>query len=268
MQADRMETDMVIIEKVRRDAPWAWLKAGLADLAAEPGISLGYGAVFTLVGIAITLGLTALGYGGLAPVFVAGFALVAPAFAIGVYRISQVRDAGGQPRLFDFWSMAVGRVTQLALLSVLLLVFFLAWARLAQFLFAMFAYGSDLTLTSVMPFLFTPQGLGLIVVGSLIGGALALAAFTISAISFPMLVDQDVDAFTAIAASIKAVKAQPGAMLTWAWLIAVITLLGSATFLIGLAFTFPLIAHASWRAYKDFAPRPVSSKEAMAAERA
>jgi len=263
-----METDMVIIDKVRRDAPWSWLKDGLADLAAEPGISLGYGAVFTLAGVVITLGLIAAGMGGLAPVFLAGFALVAPAFAIGVYRISQVRDEGGKPRLFDFWSMPVGRVTQLALLSVLLLVFFLAWARLAQFLFAMFAYGSDLTLASVLPFLFTPQGLGLIVVGSLIGGVLALAAFTVSAISFPMLVDQDVDAFTAIAASIKAVKAQPGVMLTWAWLIALITILGMAAMLVGLAFAFPLIAHASWRAYKDFAPRAASSKEAMAAEKA
>lgn len=260
---------MVTIEKVRRDAPWAWLKAGLADLAAAPGISLGYGAVFTVAGIAITLGLTAVGLGGLAPVFVAGFALVAPAFAIGVYRISQVRDAGATPRLFDFWSLPAGRLTQLALLSVLLLVFFLAWARLAQFLFAMFAHGSDFSLTNVLPFLLTdPQGLALMVVGTLIGGALALGAFTIAAISFPMLADQDVDAFTAIAASVKAMKAQPGVMLTWAWLIAVITILGSAALLVGLAFTFPLIAHASWRAYKDFAPRPASSREAMAAERA
>ncbi|MFN3834629.1 MAG: DUF2189 domain-containing protein [Glycocaulis sp.] len=259
---------MVIVGKVRRDAPWSWLKNGLADLAAEPGISLGYGAVFTLAGVLITLGLIAAGMGGLAPVFLAGFALVAPAFAIGVYRISQVRDEGGRPQLFDFWSMPIGRITQLALLSVLLLVFFLAWARLAQFLFAMFAHGSDLSLGSVLPFLFSLQGLGLIVVGTLIGGVLALAAFTVSAIAFPMLVDQDVDAFTAIAASIKAVRNQPGVMLTWAWLIALITMLGMAAMLIGLAFAFPLIAHASWHAYKDFAPRPASSAEALAADSA
>ena len=93
---------------------------------------------------------------------------------------------------------------------------------------------------------------------------LAAFAFTISVLSFPMLIDQDVDAVTALVASFRSVLAQPFVMITWAWLIAFMVMVGSATFLIGLAFTFPWIAHASWHAYRDFAPEPEPSAAELA----
>ncbi len=105
----------------------------------------------------------------------------------------------------------------------------------------------------------------LMVIGTLVGAALALVAFMVSALSFPMMVDQDVDAVTAVVASIKAVKDQPDVMLVWAWLIAFATGAGLALFGIGIAITFPLIAHASWRAYKDFNPRPSPSAKEVEA---
>jgi uncharacterized membrane protein len=105
-------------------------------------------------------------------------------------------------------------------------------------------------------------------VGTAIGAVLAFAAFTVAALSFPMIIDQDVDAVTAVVASVKAVVGQPMVMVTWAWLIAFFTALGAALFLVGLAVTFPLIAHASWRAYKDFAPKPKPSAAQLEAERA
>jgi len=40
-------------------------------------------------------------------------------------------------------------------------------------------------------------------------------------------------------------------MLLWAWLIAILTAAGVATLFVGLAVVFPLLGHASWRAYKD-----------------
>ncbi|MGJ3231871.1 MAG: DUF2189 domain-containing protein [Oceanicaulis sp.] len=261
---------MVTLEKVRRDAPWSWIKGAMADMAAAPVVSLGYGAVFTAIGVAITLGLWSLGLVTYTPVLVGGFALVAPVFAVGIYRVSQMRDAGETPQLFDFWRISGSRLTQIGLLSVLLFVFFLAWARLAQFLFAMIAAGdTDFRLDSMMNFLFTdPSGVTLLAVGTAIGAVLAFAAFMVSALSFPMIIDQDVDAITAMVASIKAVVKNPLAMATWAWLIAFFIAAGAVLFLVGLAVTFPLIAHASWRAYKDFNPRPKPSAAALEASRA
>jgi len=261
---------MVTLEKVRRDAPWSWIKGAVADMAAAPVVSLGYGAVFTGIGIAITLGLWSLGLIGYAPVLVGGFALVAPVFAVGVYCVSRKRDAGETPQILDFWRISGSRLSQIGLLSVLLFVFFLAWARLAQFLFAMFVSGAaDFRLDAIPAFLFTdPSGVALLVVGTLIGAVLAFMAFTVSALSFPMIIDQDVDAITALVASVKAVLQQPLVMLTWAWLIAFFIAAGAVFFLVGLAVTFPLIAHASWRAYKDFAPKPKPSAAALEASRA
>jgi uncharacterized membrane protein len=261
---------MVTLEKVRRDAPWSWIKGAMSDMAAAPIVSIGYGAVFTGVGVAITLGLWLLGLVGYAPVLVGGFALVAPVFAVGVYCVSRMRDNGETPGFFDFWRIPPSRLTQIGLLSVLLFVFFLAWARLAQFLFVMFAAtDTDFRLTSMVDFMFTdPSGVALLAVGTVIGAVLAFAAFTVAALSFPMIIDQDVDAVTAVVASIKAVTGQPMVMITWAWLIAFFTAAGAALFLVGLAVTFPLIAHASWRAYKDFAPKPKPSAAQLEAERA
>lgn len=258
---------MVTLETVRKDAPWSWIKGALEDMQAAPFVSFGYGIVFTVIGLSITLGLWSIGQGGLIPVVLGGFTLVAPASAVGIYRISQKLDAGETPKLMDFWSIPAGRFTQLGLLSVLLMVFFVTWAKLAQMMFAMATHGSDFQLTAVLPFLFTdPAGVTLLVVGTVVGGLLGLAAFTVSALSFPMMVDRDVDAITAVVASIKAVKDQPQVMLTWAWIIAFTTAAGLALFGIGIAVTFPLIAHASWRAYKDFNPQPMpSAKDVEAA---
>lgn len=257
---------MVTLEKVRRDAPWSWIKGGIADMRAAPVTSIGYGATFTLLGIAITLGLSMLGMAGFVPVFVGGFALVGPVFAVGIYCVSQKLHDGETPGMLDFWRISPSRLTQMGLLTVLLFVFFLAWARLAQFLFVMFAAGdADYRIASTASFLFSdPSGVTLLAVGTAIGAALGFAAFMVSALSFPMIVDQDVDAVTAMVASVKAVFAQPFVMGTWALLIAFFVALGAAFFLIGLAVTFPLIAHASWRAYKDFAPKPMPSARELA----
>ncbi len=261
---------MVTLEPVRKDAPWTWLKGAVEDMKAAPTVSLGYGLMFTLVGLAITLGMWAAGLGGFVPVLIGGFALVAPSFAIGIYRISQMRDRGETPRLLDFWRINPSKLTQLGLLSVLLFVFFLAWARLAQFLFAMMAGNdADFRVETLQNFLFTdPSGVLLLVIGTAVGAALAFVAFMVSAISFPMLIGQDVDAVTAVVASVKAVTSNFGTMATWALIIAVTTAVGAAVFLVGLAVTFPLIAHASWRAYKDFDPKPKPSAAELEAREA
>jgi uncharacterized membrane protein len=255
---------MVTLDSVRRDAPWAWLKAGFADMMASPVISIGYGVAFTVTGLLITAGLWSVGQAAMVPVLAGGFALIAPAFAVGIYRINHVRESGETPRLLDFWSLPPSRIGQLALLSVLLLVFFLTWARLAQFLYAAFTVGNTMPPGQFLQFVLTdPTGLALLVVGTLIGAALAFVTFAVSALAFPMLTDQDVDAVTAVVASVKSVLAKPFVMITWAWLIAFFVAVGSVVFFIGLAIAFPWLAHASWHAYKDFNPRPEPGASAV-----
>ncbi|SEB08085.1 hypothetical protein SAMN05660964_03448 [Thiothrix caldifontis] len=56
---------------------------------------------------------------------------------------------------------------------------------------------------------------------------------------------------TAMVTSIRAVYKNPVVMMRWAATIAVVILVGMATFFIGLAVTLPLIGHASWHAYRE-----------------
>ncbi|WP_339745480.1 DUF2189 domain-containing protein [uncultured Maricaulis sp.] len=251
---------MITLQEVRRDAPWSWLKAGWADMMRARRVSLSYGLIFVGIGALITGGLWLLGLGAIAPVALSGFALIAPALAIGIYQVSRALERGEVPRFRVIISRFPDRITQIAFLSLLLLLLLMAWVEISQFLHVIIAPDSPLTPGAFLEFsLSDPAGITLLVIGAIIGSVLAGFAFSISAIAFPMLVDQDIDAVTALVASVTAVRRQPFVMLTWAWLIGFMTVAGTAFFLIGLAVVFPWLAHASWYAYKDFAPLPSSS---------
>ena len=71
------------------------------------------------------------------------------------------------------------------------------------------------------------------------------------AVSAPMIFDRAVDTKTAMLTSIRAVAANPAAMALWAALIAVLTAIGFASFLLGLVIVLPLLGHAAWHAYRD-----------------
>ena len=98
--------------------------------------------------------------------------------------------------------------------------------------------------------LFTYEGLSFLIVGILAGAVLAVVVFAISAISVPLLMVRDIDAVTAIITSVRAVKENPGPMLLWAWLIALLIGFGLVTLFVGLIVTFPLVGHATWHAFR------------------
>jgi uncharacterized membrane protein len=101
--------------------------------------------------------------------------------------------------------------------------------------------------------LFTPQGLGLLIVGTLAGGILAALVFSFTAISVPLLMYHRIDAFTAVSLSFRSVVENPRPMALWAALIAGFMILGLATLSVGLIIAVPLIGHATWHAYRALA---------------
>ncbi|WP_394693177.1 DUF2189 domain-containing protein [Hyphobacterium sp.] len=241
------------LNAVRPGAPMRWLKAGANDLKRAPLVSISYGLVFVALGALLSAGLWWIGAAAWIPVALSSFALIAPLFAVGFYQISKHLDEGKAVSFSDIWLVSGEKISQVAFLGLLLIILLLGWARIAQFLYAYFASQDYTTLAEFSSWVLThPAGLLMAVVGTIIGAGLALAAFAISAISFPMLIDREVDAATALIASVTAVRRYPLAMLTWAWLIAFWTIIGTAFFLVGLAVVFPWLGHASWRAYQDF----------------
>ena len=234
------------------DAPWRWLAAGWRDLLKAPGISISYGLAFAAVSAGIVYGLVAVDMMYLLLPLAAGFMLVGPMLAVGLYETSRVLEEGGYPTLFQAALVKTASPTQLAYMGALLTIMVLIWVRAATLIYALFfglrAYPG--LQESVDLLFFTADGLAMLAVGSVIGGAIAAVVFAISAFSVPMLMVKDVDIVTAMAASVRAVLRNPGACFVWGWLITMLTAVGIVTFFVGLIVIFPLIGHATWHAYR------------------
>ena len=242
----------VKIRTLRPDAPWEWLAAGWRDLWSAPTIGLCYGLVFSLIGLAIFVGLFTLEMTALVVALAAGFMLLGPMLAVGLYEASR-RLETGEPVTFASTALVSTRSpVQLAFIGIVLMGALLIWIRVATLLFALFfgVSGWPPLEEFVTTLLFTWQGLALLVTGTVVGGAIAFAIFAVAAISVPMLMSREVDAVTAILTSVQAVLQNFLPMLLWAWLIAILTAFGLATGLLGLIVTFPLIGHATWHAYR------------------
>ena len=95
-----------------------------------------------------------------------------------------------------------------------------------------------------------PRGLGLLIVGTVIGMALAAAVFAISAIAVPLLMVERVDVVRAALTSVGACRENSMAMALWAALIVGAMLCGFVTLFFGLVIMFPLIGHATWHAFR------------------
>lgn len=240
------------LNTVTMEQPWQWLAAGWRDTWRRPGISLSYGLAVVVVSYVIVGCLIYLDAAYLFLPLGAAFMLVGPMLAVGLYEASRRMAAGEAVTLRSVVFVAVKSPVQLGYVGILLMLFLLAWVRIATLIFALFfGLGFPPLAELFQTLFFTLDGLAFLAVGTAFGAALSFIAFAISAISIPMLLERDVDAVTAIIASIRAVKDNFGVMLLWAWLIALITAAGLATLFLGLLVTFPLIGHATWHAYRD-----------------
>jgi len=241
------------IRKIELDRPWAWLAAGWRDLTRAPAVGLAYGVLVALVGWAITFGLWWLGAIYLILPLTAGFLIMGPLLAVGLYEVSRRGERGEKATLGDAIRAFRANPSQIAFMGVTLLLLFLAWIRIAVMIFYLF-FG--LTPPSPADFVgrvfFSAGSLPFLIFGTAIGAALAALAFALSAISIPLLLDRpQAHVVTAIAASFKAVLDNPATMAFWAVLIVLFVGAGLITFYVGLIITLPLIGHATWHAYRD-----------------
>ena len=229
------------------------MRLGFDDFKAMPSHAVFLCVIYPLVGIILisaTLGSSTL---PLAFPLVAGFALVGPFAAIGLYELSRRREAGldtSPLRAFDILrSPSLGAILALGLLLVAI---FLVWLAVAQAIYiANFGYSSPSSIRQFVHEVFeTSAGWRLIVIGTFVGFLFAVAAFCISVVSFPLLLDRAVGASVALATSIRVVVSNPATMGLWGIIIAALLVIGSIPFLMGLAVVMPLLGHATWHLYR------------------
>ena len=242
------------IRRVALDRPWVWLAAGWRDLVAAPGLQSGLwpGAGDRRMARRSLLMLW-LDLPYLVLPLSAGFFFVGPFIAVGLYEISRRREAGHVVDGQTSCSAWRRNPDQIALMGVLLLFFHLAWMRLAQLLFALFDWHTVPSWDRFMDLVwYSSRSLPFLAFGVACGAVLAAVAFAISAFSIPYLLDRrSSNMFEAIATSVAAVRINLRPMALWAALIVVLVVLGMVPGMIGLVVTLPLVAYATWHAYRD-----------------
>ncbi|MCP4328995.1 MAG: DUF2189 domain-containing protein [Alphaproteobacteria bacterium] len=230
-----------------------WLKAGWKDLWTNPLPSLVYGVIVFAVSWALILGLILLDLSAYLFPALAGFLVIGPILAIGLYEKSRRIENQEPVTLSSMLFFHARSTTQILLAGVLLCLLVMLWIRAAVILYALFFGLRPFDgLDQILPFIFgTPEGWALFIVGSAVGGLFAAFAFSISVFGIPMLYDRKTDAFTAMAVSMNTVWHQLRILLPWG---AIVVALGVLTLLSGLVLiiiVFPLLGHATWHAYRE-----------------
>jgi uncharacterized membrane protein len=229
-----------------------WLAAGWRDMLVQPALSLIYGFAVFVVSVVVVAGLISFEWDYiLFPAF-AGFMVVGPLLAVGLYEKSRRLAAGSPVSLASMIVVRPASGGQLLFTGVLLCLLMLLWMRAAVILYALFFGLLPFPgLQHVAATLFmTPAGLALLIVGTLVGALFAAFSFAISAFSVPMLLEEHTDALTAMGTSMALVWNNLPVMLTWGMIVLVLFLASLATGLLGLIVVFPLLGHGTWHAYR------------------
>ncbi len=234
------------------------LRLGWEDFKEVPSHAIVLCAIYPVLGL--VLARIVLGYSVLPLLFplAAGFTLIGPFAALGLYELSSRRERGEEATAWDaievLRSPSFGAMLGL---GVLLFALFLVWIATAQAIYIA-AFGNEAAAEIpdfVTRVLTTPQGWWLIVVGCGAGFLFALVALCISVVSFPLMLDRHAGAGDAMVTSLRAVAHNPVPMAAWGLIVAALLLTGSLPFFLGLAVVIPLLGHATWHLYRKVVVR-------------
>ncbi len=229
------------------------LHKGWDDFKAVPSHALVLCVIYPVLGL--VLARMTLGYSVLPLLFplAAGFALLGPFAAIGLYELSRRRENGEQPTVSQAISVLKSPSFGAMLgLGAILLTLFVVWIASAQAIYtATFGYAPAASIPDFAQHVQTlPEGRILMLVGCSVGFVFALVALCISVVSFPLMLDRHAGIADAILTSIRVVIANPVAMACWGLIVAALLFIGSLPLFMGLAVVIPMLGHATWHLYR------------------
>jgi uncharacterized membrane protein len=212
------------------------LRLGWEDFKAIPTHAIVLCVIYPVLGLALFR--LALGHSVLPLLFplAAGFTLIGPFAALGLYELSRRRERGEEAAAWDAMRVlqapSFGAIFEL---GVLLLVLFGVWIAAADAIYvAIFGYAPAASIPDfAQRVLTTPAGWSLIIIGCGVG-----------------LLDRHATAIDAIRTSMRAVMMNPIEMGVWGLIVAALLAVGSLPFFVGLAVALPVLGHATWHLYR------------------
>ncbi|NQV84844.1 MAG: DUF2189 domain-containing protein [Rhodospirillales bacterium] len=250
---DALTPDDPVIHSIRVPDLKEALVKGIADFNAMPTHLIFLCLIYPIVTVLATWIYS--GHDALPLIFplLAGYTMIGPLVAVGLYELSRRREKGlDHSRWKAFHVLQRHSIRSISILGTMLMVLYLAWLFVAWTLYVV-NFGTGVP-ESVMDFtlqvLTTGSGWALIIVGGSIGFFFAVVVFSLSVVSFPMVLDRDVRITTAIQTSIRAVLANPVTMGIWGLIVAVVLVIASLPFFVGLSVALPILGHATWHLYR------------------
>jgi len=229
------------------------LRLGWEDFMAIPSHAIILCVIYPVLGL--VLARAVFGYAVIPLLFplAAGFALVGPFAALGLYELSSRRERGEEASAWDAFEVLRSPSFGAMLgLGTLLLALFVTWVATAEAIYtAVFGYGGATGFTDFVQRVFTtPAGWWLIIVGCGVGFLFALLALCISVVSFPLMLDRHAGALEAMVTSLRVAGQNPVPIAAWGLIVAALLVAGSLPFFLGLAVVIPLLGHATWHLYR------------------
>jgi uncharacterized membrane protein len=229
------------------------LAKGLRDFQVAPRYGLLLGGLCAVTGVSIVVVLFVAGMPYFAYPIAAGFALVCPFLAAGLYEVSRRLETNEPLSAGEIWRTIKSR-SEVRWMGFATVFVFIVWMYQVRLLMALFLGYSGMSAS--LPEFFrivmtTSEGLLFLLFGNIIGAVLATVLFSLSVISFPLVLDRDVDFVTAMITSVRAVQRNPGPMLLFAAVIVGALLVSALTGFLGLLVTLPVLGHATWHLYRS-----------------
>jgi len=229
------------------------LRAGWEEFRSMPGVSLGLGTVFAVLGLVVMMFVFQVGISAMALPFAAGFMLLAPIFLVGFFRLSELRASGATPGFNDALGGFRRAPAGLWVIAVLCTFLFLVWITDAGVLYSFMIGEVD---TRDQPFWLNQlqdHVVAFTLWSTLMGSVLAFIAFAISAFSVPLLYQRRATTVQAVFASVHAVLRHFIISIAWGLLLTA-SIVGSILLLPLLAVVLPVMSYASFAFYQRVFP--------------
>lgn len=248
-KADRAPEVKTLTRQDLRDA----LRLGMQDFTAARADALFLVVVYPVIGLVLLAMATDLAALPMLFPLVAGFALLGPLAAVGLYEISRRRERGEPVS----WGAALGVIgapyfVALVVLGLCLMAIFGTWLITAFAIHALtLGPQPPASLSAFLSDTFTTgAGWAMILLGTGAGFLFALLVLATSVISFPLLMDRHVSVPRAIMTSLDVFRKNPRVICTWGLIVAASLILGAIPALVGLVVVMPILGHATWHLYR------------------